>query len=76
MSDEVEIKIEIGTSAEELGRRFVEAWHAAERGEVSKPQRILVVDGSEIPFALCGYKIKLGCDLAPRVDWDGDFGND
>jgi len=29
-----DITIEIGTTAEEMGRRFIEAWHEAERGEI------------------------------------------
>ena len=37
-----DIEIEVGTSAEELGRQFVEAWEAAERGEVREPRRVLV----------------------------------
>ncbi|WP_187371280.1 hypothetical protein [Methylobacterium oryzihabitans] len=37
-----DIDIEIGTSAEEMGRRFVDAWEAAERGEASEPRQVLV----------------------------------
>ncbi len=42
-----EIEIEVGTSGEELGRRFVEAWEAAEQGEVREPQRVLVFQDFE-----------------------------
>lgn len=37
-----EIEIEVGTSAEDMGRLFVEAWEAAERGETREPRRVLV----------------------------------
>ncbi|MET7245680.1 hypothetical protein ABZT49_20215 [Methylobacterium sp. EM32] len=30
-----DLKIEIGGSAEDMGRRFIDAWHRAERGEVA-----------------------------------------
>jgi predicted transcriptional regulator len=42
-----EIEIEVGTSAEEMGRRFVEAWEAAEQGEVREPRRVLVFQDFE-----------------------------
>ncbi|MGE7415633.1 hypothetical protein [Methylobacterium tarhaniae] len=31
------LQIDIGGSADEMGRRFVEAWHKAERGEITPP---------------------------------------
>ncbi|GJD60406.1 HVO_A0114 family putative DNA-binding protein [Methylobacterium frigidaeris] len=31
------LKIEIGGSAEDMGRRFIDAWHKAERGEILPP---------------------------------------
>ena len=44
MDTDSEVKIEIGTPAEEMGRRFVEAWEAAERGELREVRRHLIFE--------------------------------
>lgn len=41
------IVVELGTTAEEMGQRFIEAWQAADRGEARACHRRLVFETAE-----------------------------
>ncbi len=41
------LKIEIGGSAEDMGRRFIDAWHKAERGEIVPSPHVLTFENWE-----------------------------
>lgn len=41
------LKIEIGGSNEDIGRRFIDAWHKAERGEIVPSPHILTFENSD-----------------------------
>lgn len=64
-----DVKLEIGTSAEEMGRRFVDAWHAAERGEHQAPRDVLIFDSLEgMLKCLSEQKLNLLKHLAKRPE--------
>lgn len=44
IGDDIAIKVEIGTSAEEMGRRFVDAWERAASSEFIAAQRTVIFE--------------------------------
>lgn len=53
------LKIEVGTTAEGLGRRFVDAWHRAERGEQNEETILSFQDWDTLVRTLTPKRLEL-----------------